>query len=265
MTHQFISADGLWMFTLGSSHVTLKTRSLTEPKDFLSRIHRIADLIRAFLQTSRYQVVRLQYLNAVPLQSVKSPLFSDWASALNENVWKAGEEFAQYISGVFREGGQYRLRYGIREPFYLSDAIVSVKDVERNELDQVLIGLDAEGLRLLALPIALQALKSLKRSPKAMGFPIDEWLNDLWKTSPEFEAVLMNTNTQRLELLARKYGKHGFSSEDEDRLAALTEQVRELIPRVTGRDWEFAHEIASRVDETDKEVTRMRRKYGLNG
>jgi hypothetical protein len=268
--HQITSADGRWVFFLGPSHAALKTRSVREPEHFLDRVYQLAAAIHDFLQTSLYRVVRLQYLNAVPVQSVKPDrLFRDWASALNEVALRQRQGFAQSISGVF-DGGQYVLRYGIRpvdqEPFYLSDAIVSVSDVQAADVGRVLSELGAEGVRLLALPITHQALRSIEHLyPKTVNLRVDEWLHELWQSSPGFEATLTSANAERLELLARKYGDEEFSSEDVARLDALAEQVQRLIPRVTERDWQRLDEITSRLDETETEVDQIRRKYRLHG
>lgn len=268
--HRLTSGDGAWKFSLYPAHATLTSGSFREPEDFLGRVHRLADAMRDLLGTSLYQVVRLQYLNALPIGGVSTDqLFTSWASALNESLLERGEEFAQSISGLFR-GGQYRLRYGIRpiqrEPFYLSDAIVSINDVLSHQIAEALSELDAQGARLLALPITREALRSVEHvSPRSVSLCVDGWLDEPWQSSPEFEATLLSNNAERLELLTRRYGNEDLSQEDLDRLDTLTEKVQELMPRVTEKDWQRVRETTLRLDATEEDVDRIRRKYGLSG
>lgn len=70
---------------------------------------------------------------------------------------------------------------------------------------------------------------------------------------------------ERLELLARQYGNEDLSQKDLDRLDTLTEKVHELMPRVTDKDWQRVRETTLRLDATEEDVDRIRRKYGLSG
>lgn len=270
VVHQISSADGIWKFSLYPSHARLKSGSLREPGDFLERVHRLTDVMSRLLDTSLYQVVRLQYLNALPIGGVSAhQLFTRWAFALNETILERGEEFAQSISGIFR-GGQYRLRYGVRpirqEPFYLSDAIVSVNDVKPHELGEALLELGAQGVRLLGLPITDEALRSVEHfAPRGVSLCVDDWLEELWQASPEAEATLLLNNAARVDLLARQYGNEDLSQEDLERLDALTEKVQSLMPRIAERDWQRVQETTVRLNAAEEDVDRIRRKYGLNG
>jgi uncharacterized protein (TIGR04255 family) len=271
--HTFTSVDGLWTLAIEPSRATLKTQALRGPEEFLGRVFQVTDLIHNFLKTVLYETVRLRYLKAVPVGDVEIPhLFSDWASFLNENAWERQSEFAQTISRV-EHGIQYLLRYGIRpvgqEPFYLSDASVSESAVEAERLQEVLSNLESEGLRLLSLPIAKQALTSLqeiehsKPQQRSGSFHVSELINDLLRSSPELEAIAFSANAERLRLITRKHEGGSYTLDDQRRLEELTEKVRALIPRVTAADWELARELQSRIDRTEDHTDQIRRKYSL--
>jgi Arc/MetJ-type ribon-helix-helix transcriptional regulator len=72
-------------------------------------------------------------------------------------------------------------------------------------------------------------------------------------------------NRQRTELLARKYGSEEFSAEDELRLGALTERVRQLVPQVTQSDWQSVEGVHARLGEIEDRTRRVRARYGLSG
>jgi hypothetical protein len=64
------------------------------------------------------------------------------------------------------------------------------------------------------------------------------------------------TNRARLELLARQYVARQLSTEEEARLAIVSEKVRRLIPRVTAEDFEALESIieeAKRIESADLE------------
>ena len=63
-------------------------------------------------------------------------------------------------------------------------------------------------------------------------------------------------NHARLELLARQYIARQLSTEEEARLAIVSERVRRLIPRVTAEDFEALESIleeAKRIESADIE------------
>lgn len=63
-------------------------------------------------------------------------------------------------------------------------------------------------------------------------------------------------NRTRLTLLARQYVQEQLSTEDDARLAIVTERVRRLIPRVTADDFEaleYMLQEAARIEASDNE------------
>jgi len=71
-----------------------------------------------------------------------------------------------------------------------------------------------------------------------------------------------NVASKRVALLARAYVR-GKSSEDEARLAILTERLRELLPPVSETQWAALDEVASRLDETATRHQKIRECLGL--
>jgi len=71
-----------------------------------------------------------------------------------------------------------------------------------------------------------------------------------------------NVASKRIALLARAYVR-GKSSEDEARLAILTEHLRELLPPVSEAQWGALDEIASRLDGTAARHKKIRERLGL--
>ena len=82
-------------------------------------------------------------------------------------------------------------------------------------------------------------------------------------TTPEEEARLSaaeTANQSRLELLAREYVAGQLSTEEQARLAIVSERVRMLIPRVTVRDFEELERIGKELEELGAEDTARRRR-----
>jgi hypothetical protein len=72
------------------------------------------------------------------------------------------------------------------------------------------------------------------------------------------------TNVDRIKLLARKYARKGLSTEDEARLAIVTERIRRLVPRVATEDFERLAEIAEEIKRIGDEDAELREELGLN-
>ena len=71
-------------------------------------------------------------------------------------------------------------------------------------------------------------------------------------------------NRARLELLARQYVARQLSTEEEARLAIVSEKVRRLIPRATAEDFEALESIleeAQRIESADLE---RRHRFGID-
>ena len=70
-------------------------------------------------------------------------------------------------------------------------------------------------------------------------------------------------NRDRLQLLARAYVAGKLSTEEEARLAIVTERVRRLIPRVTSADFEELERIAEDLRRIELEDSQRRIRLGL--
>ena len=80
---------------------------------------------------------------------------------------------------------------------------------------------------------------------------------------PEEEAQLSaaeSANRDRLELLARAYVAGQLSTEEEARLAIVSERVRRLIPRVMVQDFEELERIAIELEQIGSEDSARRRR-----
>lgn len=78
---------------------------------------------------------------------------------------------------------------------------------------------------------------------------------------PEEEAQLSaaeSANRDRLELLARAYVAGQLSTEEEARLAIVSERVRRLIPRVMVQDFEELERIAIELEQIGSEDSARR-------
>ena len=74
---------------------------------------------------------------------------------------------------------------------------------------------------------------------------VEPWIQEF--STEDFPAGLTpaeSANHLKMELLAREYVSGQLSTEEEARLAIVTERVRKLIPRVTVEDFEKLEEIA---------------------
>ncbi len=77
------------------------------------------------------------------------------------------------------------------------------------------------------------------------------------------DAVADAHNRTRLELLARQYVAGELSSEEEARLAIVSERVRRLIPRVTTEDFEILERILEDANQIEAEDIERRRRLGI--
>jgi anti-sigma-K factor RskA len=93
------------------------------------------------------------------------------------------------------------------------------------------------------------------------NIPVDaEFIRPL---QPEEEVRLStaeSANQSRLELLAREYVAGQLSTEEEARLAIVSERVRRLIPRVTVREFEELERIAADLKQIGSENSERRRR-----
>ncbi len=67
----------------------------------------------------------------------------------------------------------------------------------------------------------------------------------IWERMRESDAETVNDI--RLDLLARQYETKNLSTEDQARLAKVTEKIQHLIPRVTAEDFEVLEQILEDV------------------
>jgi len=63
------------------------------------------------------------------------------------------------------------------------------------------------------------------------------------------EQIIARISGERTRLLAKKYSKEDqFSQDDAIRLASLTDELRELCPRVTEEDWKVIENMKKELD-----------------
>lgn len=68
---------------------------------------------------------------------------------------------------------------------------------------------------------------------------------------------------ERSKLLARKYGGHGLSQGEQERLQLLTARLEELLPPVSIRDLEALLEMTEEVERIRERARERRQRSGL--
>ena len=92
----------------------------------------------------------------------------------------------------------------------------------------------------------------------------------LHSIEPSVEDHFDRANSERIELLAREYvAKDKFSREEQDRLAIVTERVRQLLPAVTVAEFEAleknlqaSRQISTLLDNLRARLTQLSGKRG---
>lgn len=92
--------------------------------------------------------------------------------------------------------------------------------------------------------------------------PLPDTLSTVVETSPGSEADV--ANRARLALLARQYEATRLSTEEEARLAIVTERIRRLIPRVTVDDFEALQSILEEAERIESADIERRRRLGID-
>lgn len=92
--------------------------------------------------------------------------------------------------------------------------------------------------------------------------PLPNTLSPVAETSRGSEADVANHT--RLALLARQYEAARLSTEEEARLAIVTERVRRLIPRITVDDFEALQDILEEAERIESADVERRRRLGTN-
>jgi prevent-host-death family protein len=70
---------------------------------------------------------------------------------------------------------------------------------------------------------------------------------------------------ERADLLVRRFSGHDLPKRDEERLAAVTARLEELLPAVTADDFEELEKIALRTQEISERTTARQQRFGLEG
>ncbi|MFY9821809.1 MAG: hypothetical protein WAM82_10535 [Thermoanaerobaculia bacterium] len=78
------------------------------------------------------------------------------------------------------------------------------------------------------------------------------------------EPSLEEVAGERSELLARKYGEGNLSAGEQERLAALTARLEQLLPPVSVQDLENLHAMATEADRLLQRARQRRERLGLN-
>lgn len=87
--------------------------------------------------------------------------------------------------------------------------------------------------------------------------------HDLQEKDAVLSAEVKTVNSERFELLARKYGSGPFTPEDQVRLDMLAGRIQQLVPRMTQGDLENLKEFERRLTEREVRLREFRQKYGL--
>jgi hypothetical protein len=90
---------------------------------------------------------------------------------------------------------------------------------------------------------------------------IDQQIAEEMSNEPPAEVSLAESaNQSRLGLLAREYVAGQLSTEEEARLAIVSERVRRLIPRVTLQDFEHLEGIGRELKEIESDNAALRQR-----
>jgi hypothetical protein len=120
----------------------------------------------------------------------------------------------------------------------------------------------AHGLDFNEHFFALQHTPVLKEKSEEPQFflPEEEAITQQDLIAPIAETA----NRNRIELLARQYVAGQLSTEEEARLAIVTERVRRLIPHVTEEDFLALEQILEDAERIEMEDRERRRQLGLD-
>jgi hypothetical protein len=94
----------------------------------------------------------------------------------------------------------------------------------------------------------------------SLHLPVNMFFHEQFSQVPEAETA----NHTRLELLARQYVAGQLSTEEEARLAIVSERVRRLIPRVTVEDFEVLERILEEAASIESADIERRRRLGID-
>ena len=254
------SADGLWeiRFDRDASRVSLRAVESPGLESLEESLRRIVDSLSLDVAA-----LMLEFCSATPIGSNSvEELLTESVHALTPNL----DFFTQALSGTW-DRGHYLLRFGVRpvdhESFFLSDCRVSALDIASQQVGEAFSAVFEECLLLLSLPIAPEALASSKFDFEHSMRDMKEAFDALSSQSALEDLDASRMNSERVELLARKHGSEAFTVDDEERLEALTQNVRRLMPRVTDQDWEPLEDVGSRLDEIEERTDGIRKKYRL--
>lgn len=91
---------------------------------------------------------------------------------------------------------------------------------------------------------------------------------DFQEKAPAWDADSLKSevervNDERTALLIRQFDGRSFTVADQQRLDALTARMVELVPGATQEDLEQIKAIERRLDDYERTLLQVRRKYGL--
>jgi hypothetical protein len=111
------------------------------------------------------------------------------------------------------------------------------------------------GLKVTAdgLALAFEIVGDLTGVPRRGRSPSSEW---------PATATALDDRDLRLRLLARKYGRSGFTAEDEARLEILTTRLRRVLVRVTEQDVSALESVSRDIESSRALRLRLQKKYG---
>ena len=233
---------GAGSLTVGPSEIVWSTEDYSLAA-LQEHAHSIAERLEPLLGAEIFVQALLRFLVSLSLEESKAARLLPFPGA---GSWHDVSESQWTVNGSFPRG-----RYAVHSVLhpadgsYVSSIEVVAESVAPQDLNEVVADLDQQGIRFIPEDPLLRSTANLAPL-QAVPFLMEEELT-----------------TSRAELLARKHGGQAFSDEDELRLDALSRRVRQLLPRVSHKDWERLTEIDARVHETELLVDQVRRKHRL--
>jgi uncharacterized protein (TIGR04255 family) len=116
--HVFLSKRRDWVVSFNSSALSLETSKYTRFEEFSSRLRKLIDRTRKFLDTDFYTRVGLRYINEIPME--KDDVTGSWEGWIHPDLVKpwvdgtygAVDRFFQEVSG-HTNVGRYTFRHGV--------------------------------------------------------------------------------------------------------------------------------------------------------
>jgi hypothetical protein len=233
-----------WSLTVRPSELVWSTHAYSLAA-LQEQAHSVAERLEPLLGAAAFAQALLRFLVSLSVEESKIERLLPF---LGNAPWREIDQSQWTLNGSFPRG-----RYAVQslvQPAsgsYISSIEVVADSVAPQDLTSVVADLDQQGLRFIPNDLEIQPAVAGSLSPlQAIPFLMEG-----------------QATADRAELLLRKHSGQPFSDDDEKRLEALSTRVRQLLPRVTRKDWDKLARIGARTDETEAIVDEVRRKYRL--